>query len=294
MTTLSACAALSVCLRLDLIDIYYCCGCDSSSSDSHHRHPVPQIIGTHTTWYLCPQPLFFSLGVLPSFASPACRLFRCTSTNLRLLSNQVALLASSHITALRPSIEVATKIPAFYERCRMPIMTKSGERCGARTMIPHPRFGCCTSIIARLLITAMFCIASVSAQLSVQYVTSVKGYPTSGGLIVTVYGSGFGSTSTALSVKIGSTVCTQPAIIQQHARIACKLGKFTPLFSIRSCSLQSSNVLFRRCLRIGSSYCTHRFRHCRLQLRHNRFFQIRSVQHGVIVLSSKYSLQILP
>jgi hypothetical protein len=175
----------------------------------------------------------------------------------------------------------------------MLIMT-TGQRRSACTMIPHPRFGCCTSIFARLLIAAMFCVASVSAQLSVQYVTSVKGYPTSGDLIVTVYGSGFGSSNTALSVKIGSTVCAQPAIVLQHARIACKLGKFTLLFSIRSCYLQSSNFLFRRRLRIGSSYCTHRFRHCRRQLRHDRFFQIRSVQHGVIVISSKYSLQILP
>ena len=91
------------------------------------------------------------------------------------------------------------------------------------------RFGCGISFFAVLVFAAVFCTSSVSAQPVVQYVTSLKGYPTSGGLVVTVYGSSFGSSSAALSVKIGSTVCDQPAIVQSHQRISCKLGKFIPM-----------------------------------------------------------------
>jgi hypothetical protein len=118
----------------------------------------------------------------------------------------------------------------------MPIMTKTGKHRISSTVIPHPRFSSHSSILIEVLLAFICCVASASAQLSVQYVTSIKGYPTSGNLLVTVYGSGFGSTSTALSVSIGSTVCAQPAIVQQHTRISCKLGKFS-LLALISCRI---------------------------------------------------------
>jgi hypothetical protein len=93
------------------------------------------------------------------------------------------------------------------------------------TMQAKSRFGC--GVFHAFLLAS--CICAVSASVTVQYLTSSTGYPTAGAVTVTVYGSGFGSASAGLSVQIGSTACSQPAIALTNARITCKLGKLTAL-----------------------------------------------------------------
>lgn len=73
------------------------------------------------------------------------------------------------------------------------------------------------------------CIYPVSASVVVQYLESSAGYPTAGGVTVTVVGSGFGSASAALTVNIGSTACSQAAIKVTNSRITCKLGKLVAI-----------------------------------------------------------------
>jgi hypothetical protein len=68
------------------------------------------------------------------------------------------------------------------------------------------------------------CICTSSAAVSVQYVNSAVGYPTAGGVTVTIFGAGFSSGSSVPSVRIGSTTCSQPVVTL--TRISCKLGAF--------------------------------------------------------------------
>jgi hypothetical protein len=89
----------------------------------------------------------------------------------------------------------------------------------------QPRVRGGTNAFSALLFAA--CIYVASANVSVEYVTSSAGYPTSGDISVTVYGSGFGTGSAAFLVKIGSTACSQPALKQANTRISCKLGKLS-------------------------------------------------------------------
>ena len=177
---------------------------------------------------LLPRPRFADASMSSSVAD---RSFRHATSELHNLS--VTIISFVQLSPLFGYLEAsregcnfwASKVLVFHARCIMPIMpimTKMADQC------PHPRFGSGTNFFAVLIFAAVFSFTSVSGQPSVQYVTSVKGYPTSGGLVVTVYGSGFGSSSAAVSVKIGSTVCDTPAIVLSHQRVSCKLGKFIP------------------------------------------------------------------
>ena len=84
----------------------------------------------------------------------------------------------------------------------------------------RPIIGGGNSLLPALLLISFICIAS--AAVSVQKLESIVGYPTAGGVTVTVYGAGFGTSSSGLAVTIGSTACSQAII--SGSRITCRLG----------------------------------------------------------------------
>ena len=89
-------------------------------------------------------------------------------------------------------------------------------------MRARPIIGGSNSLLPALLLSSFICIAS--AAVSVQKLESSVGYPTAGGVTVTVYGAGFGTSSSGLAVTIGSTACSQAIIFTFNSRITCNLG----------------------------------------------------------------------
>ena len=135
-------------------------------------------------------------------------------------------------------------------------------------MRARPNIGGSNCLLPGLLLISFIYITS--AEVSVQYLDSKVGYPTAGGVTVTVIGSGFGSTTSVPSVTIGSSACAQAKVAVSNSRITCKLG------TLRLCSRVCTNPDFsRRCVSVGRGHGTNRSRHHWQQHWHHRLIQIR-------------------